>query len=117
MVYVIHASEVAACLPWLQAELLVLKPAVLVCLGATAAQALLGKQFRVSQQRGQLVNSPLAPYVMATVHPASILRARDDESRHEDMKRYIEDLTKVAKVIHSADLPGLKSRRARVPPQ
>src|SRR5438105_7413285 len=67
------AREIAACRPWLEAELSVLKPKVLVCLGATAAQALLGKEFRVSQQRGELIESPLATHVMATVHPSSIL--------------------------------------------
>ncbi|HTL17477.1 MAG TPA: UdgX family uracil-DNA binding protein, partial [Patescibacteria group bacterium] len=97
-----NASEVAACRPWLDAELEVLKPTVLVCLGATAAQALLGRDFRVSQQRGKLVASPLAPYVIATVHPSSILRAPDDKSRHEQMRLFIEDLKKIAKIIHTA---------------
>ncbi|HXF09769.1 MAG TPA: UdgX family uracil-DNA binding protein, partial [Desulfuromonadaceae bacterium] len=69
-----NAREIAACRPWLDAELAVLKPKVLVCLGATAAQALLGKDFRVSQQRGQLIGSSLADKVLATVHPSSILR-------------------------------------------
>src|SRR5919206_1186491 len=69
-----NAREIAACRPWLEAELAVLKPEVLVCLGATAAQALLGREFRVSQQRGQFIQSPWARYVMATVHPSSILR-------------------------------------------
>ena len=94
-----NASEVAACRPWLDAELEVLKPTVLVCLGATAAQGLLGREFRVSQQRGQLVPSQLAPYVTATVHPSSILRAPDDETRHREMKRFIGDLKKVARLI------------------
>jgi DNA polymerase len=95
--------EIAACRPWLEAELGVLQPKVLVCLGATAAQALLGKEFRVSQQRGQFVESPLAEHVVATVHPSSILRAPDDETRHSEMARFIEDLKKVAKVIHGLD--------------
>jgi uracil-DNA glycosylase len=69
---------------------------VLVCLGATAAQALLGKTFRVSQQRGQIVPSPLAPVVIATVHPSSILRAADDETRRDEMARFVADLKKVA---------------------
>jgi DNA polymerase len=77
----------------------VLKPRVLVCLGATAAQALLGKEFRVSQRRGEFVESELAEQVVATVHPSSILRAPDDETRHQEMKRFVEDLKKVAKVI------------------
>jgi len=94
-----NAREILACRPWLDAELAVLQPEVLICLGATAAQALLGKDFRVSQQRGEFVESPLAPHVMATVHPSSILRAPDDETRHAEMKRFIADLKKVASVI------------------
>lgn len=97
-----NASEIAACRPWLDAELELIKPTVLVCLGATAAQGLLGRDFRVSQQRGQLVPSPLAPFVIATVHPSSILRAPDDESRHREMDRFIEDLKTIARVIHEA---------------
>ena len=95
-----NAREIAACHPWLQAELEVLKPKLLVCLGATAAQALLGKEFRVSQQRGELIESNLAPNVMATVHPSSILRAPNDETRRAEMKRFVIDLKKAAKVIH-----------------
>lgn len=94
-----NSREIAACRPWLEAELDVLKPRVLVCLGATAAQALLGKEFRVSQRRGEFVESELAEQVVATVHPSSILRAPDDETRHQEMKRFVEDLKKVAKVI------------------
>jgi len=91
-----NAKEIAACLPWLQAELAVLKPEVLVCLGATAAQALLGRQFRVSQQRGEWVSNPLAPYVIATVHPSSILRAPGSETRHAELQRFVADLKMVA---------------------
>jgi len=91
--------EIAACRPWLDAELAVLKPKVLVCLGATAAQALLGKDFRVSRQRGEFVESSLAAHVMATVHPSSILRARDEETRRTEMKQFVDDLRKVAQII------------------
>src|SRR6266487_1246855 len=84
--------EIAACRPWLEAELAVLKPKVLVCLGATAAQALIGKEFRVSRQRGQLVESSLAANVIATVHPSSILRAPDDETRRAEMALFIKNL-------------------------
>src|SRR2546430_5179326 len=91
-----NAREILACRPWLDAELSVLQPEVVICLGATAAQALIGKEFRVSQQRGEFVESSLAEHVMATVHPSSILRAPDDETRHAEMKRFIEDLKKVA---------------------
>lgn len=71
----------------------------MVCLGATAAQALLGREFRVTQHRGEFVDSPLAPYVMATVHPSSILRAPDDETRHAKMRRFVADLKKLATVL------------------
>jgi DNA polymerase len=91
--------EIAACRPWLEAELAVTKPQVIVCLGATAAQALLGKSFRVTQHRGELIPSPLAPYVMATVHPSAVLRAPDDESRRRERLLFVEDLKKVAQVI------------------
>ena len=92
-------SEIQACRPWLDAELAVVKPKILVCLGATAAQSLLGKDFRVSRQRGQIVESPLAPHVVATVHPSSILRAQDDESRHSQMRAFIQDLKHVARFL------------------
>jgi uracil-DNA glycosylase family protein len=76
-----NAAEIGACRPWLETEIALVKPRVLVCLGATAAQSLLGRGFKVSTRRGELVTSPLAPVVMATVHPSSILRAPDDETR------------------------------------
>ena len=94
-----NAAEIAACRPWLDAEIAKLRPKVIVCLGATAAQALLGKTFRVTQHRGEFIESALAPYVAATVHPSSILRAPDDAARHEEMKRFVADLKKIAKVI------------------
>jgi uracil-DNA glycosylase len=86
-------SEVAACFPWLEAELAVVSPRVLVCLGATAAQALLGRQFRVTQHRGEPVESDLAPVVIATVHPSSILRADD---RDAALEKFVADLKMVA---------------------
>jgi DNA polymerase len=93
----IHAKpnhlEISACLPWLEAELDIVKPVALVCLGATAAQALLGASFRVTQQRGQPVSDTrLAPTVIATVHPASILRAPDPESREAEGRAFVDDL-------------------------
>lgn len=94
-----NAVEIAACRPWLDAEISVLKPRVVVCLGATVAQALLGRDFRVTQHRGEFVESPLAPFVMATVHPSSILRAPDDETRHEEMRRFVADLKKLSRVL------------------
>jgi uracil-DNA glycosylase len=92
-----NAAEIGACRPWLEVEIALVKPRVLVCLGATAAQALLGKSFKVSRQRGTLVPSPLAPIVSATVHPSSILRAPDDEARREEMRRFVEDLRTIAR--------------------
>ena len=86
------------------AGLRVVKPRVIICLGATAAQALLGAKFRVSVQRGSFVASPLAEYVTATVHPSSILRAPDDEARRTERARFIEDLTKIRKAL--GDLAG-----------
>ena len=94
-----NAIEIAACSPWLNAEIEVVRPRVIVCLGATAAQALLGKSFRVTQRRGEFVESPLAPYVMATVHPSSILRAPDSESRRAETARFVEDLRKLRQVL------------------
>jgi len=96
-------SEIQACRPWLAAELEVVKPEVLVCLGASAAQALLGKQFRVTRERGKLIPSSLARHVIATVHPSSILRAQDEDSRHSQMRAFVEDLRQVARVIDGKD--------------
>ena len=92
-------SEMTACRPWLDAELTVIQPRVLVCLGATAAQALLGRDFRITRQRGVPIDSPLAPNVLATVHPSSILRAGDDEARREQMDEFVADLRTVAGLI------------------
>lgn len=108
-----NGREIAACRPWLEAELKVLRSKVLVCLGATAAQALLGKEFRVSQQRGEFVKSELAEHTVATVHPSSILRALDEETRHAEMARFIVDLKKVAKVIQRIKVGA---RRSLTPP-
>jgi DNA polymerase len=93
-------SEMAACRPWLEAELDVVEPEVVVCLGATAAQALIGRDFRVSRQRGELVESPLAPYMLATVHPSSILRQRDDASREAEYAAFVEDLRVVPPLLN-----------------
>jgi uracil-DNA glycosylase len=94
-----NAEEIAACRRWLDAELAVIRPRVLVCLGATAAQALLGRSFRVTRQRGEFVESPLAPFVTATVHPSSILRADGEEAREAALNAFIADLEKVAAVL------------------
>jgi uracil-DNA glycosylase len=92
------AREQAACRPWLLKEIEVIQPALIVCLGATAAQALLGKAFRVTKQRGQVLEHELGP-VMATVHPSSILRAPDDEARERETGLFIADLKVAARAM------------------
>jgi uracil-DNA glycosylase family protein len=100
----IHAkpnwSEIAACRPWLDSELEVVRPDVLVCLGATAAQALLGRAFRVTKQRGQPVESDLAPHVLATIHPSAILRG-DPESRKSELAAFVKDLEVAASLLRA----------------
>jgi uracil-DNA glycosylase family protein len=91
--------EIAACHPWLQAELELVAPEVLVCLGATAAQALLGRDFRVTKQRGTFIRSDLAPHVMATVHPSSLLRLPPQLDPEVEFHRFVSDLRKVAAVL------------------
>ena len=91
-------GEVAACRPWLDAELEVVRPEALVLLGATAAQALLGRSFRVTRQRGEPVESTLAPLVVATIHPSAILRA-PDETRGQERAAFVADLHRVADVL------------------
>jgi DNA polymerase len=92
-----NTVEMAACRPWLEAEIAVVRPRLLVCLGATAAQSLLGRSFRVTEQRGRILDSPFGIPVMATVHPSSLLRAPDDETRREETARFIADLRVAAK--------------------
>jgi uracil-DNA glycosylase len=95
-----NAREIHACRPWLEAELEVIKPKIIVCLGATAAQALLGRQFKVTEHRGELVKSELAPFVMATIHPSSILRQQDDESRHAEYAAFVKDLSMLKPILN-----------------
>jgi uracil-DNA glycosylase len=99
----IHAkptwSEMMACRPWLESELEAVRPRVLVALGATAGQSLLGRQFRVTKERGRWLESELAEYVTATIHPSAILRQRDDDSRHREMDAFVQDLRLVATVL------------------
>ena len=107
------ASEIGACRPWLDAEIAVLHPRVIVCLGATAAKALLGSSFKVSVDRGRFVESPLAPLVTATVHPSSILREPDVRARREAMSAFVRDLKKVAAKMDGRvyrTRPGLRSK-------
>jgi uracil-DNA glycosylase len=91
-----RVEHIAACRPWLDAELLLVKPRVLVCLGAVPAQALVGRQVKVTKDRGKPLESELAPVVMVTVHPSSILRSRDEASRREAYREFVADLTQVA---------------------
>jgi uracil-DNA glycosylase len=96
-----NAGEIAACRPWLNAEIQIVRPRAIVCLGATASQALLGRAFKVTAHRGELLTSPLAPIVLATVHPSSLLRAPDDETRRRETERFIDDLRAVARALRS----------------
>jgi DNA polymerase len=96
-----RASEIQACRPWLETEIALVKPEAIVCLGATAAQALLGKTFKVTTNRGAFVASALAPIVLATVHPSSLLRAPDEEARRLETERFIADLRLVARRLTS----------------
>ena len=97
-----NAREIAACRPWLDGELAAVRPELLVCLGAVAAQALLGRSFRVTKQRGQLLQSELAPHVLATVHPSSILRAPDADARRRAFDDFVADLARVAAYLESS---------------
>jgi uracil-DNA glycosylase len=94
-----NASEIAACRPWLEAELAVVTPGVLVCLGATAAQALLGRGVRVTRDRGRPLETTLAPVAFATVHPSSILRAPDAEARRREHALFVDDLRAAAAAL------------------
>ncbi len=96
-----NAVEITACRPWLEAEIAVVKPRAIICLGSTAAQAVIGPKFKVSTQRGTFVQSPLAEFVTATVHPSSILRAPSDEARRAEMKRFVNDLKKIREHLSS----------------
>ncbi len=94
-----NSIEIAACHPWLEAEIALIKPAIVVCLGATAAQALLGRSFRVTRQRGQILPLGAGLHILATVHPSSILRSPDDDARHREMQLLVNDLRVVAEFI------------------
>ena len=96
-----NAAEISACRAWLDREISVIAPDLLVCLGATAAQALLGPAFRVTRQRGEFIVRPGLPLMMATVHPSSILRAPDEESRELEMRAFVLDLRRAAERLGS----------------
>jgi uracil-DNA glycosylase len=93
-----NGSEIKACRPWLEAELNLLRPRILVCLGATAAQAIFGNAYRVTQERGLFVVNSWAPHATSTVHPLAILRAPDDEQRHAEYRKFVDDLKKVQRL-------------------
>ncbi|HVY91210.1 MAG TPA: UdgX family uracil-DNA binding protein [Bryobacteraceae bacterium] len=93
------AGEISACRPWLEAEIEVVKPEVLVCLGATAALSVFGRAYRVTKERGKFVEHPWAKHATSTVHPSAILRAPDDDQRHLEYRRFVDDLIKVREVI------------------
>jgi DNA polymerase len=97
-----NAREIAACRPWLDGELAAVKPDVIVALGATAAQALFGRAFKVTKMRGRDVPTTLAPHAIATVHPSSILRAPDDATRHRELRAFVADLMEVAKLLQTS---------------
>jgi uracil-DNA glycosylase len=92
------ALEIAACFPWLEAEIRAVGPQIVVALGATAAQALFGKAFRVTRDRGRFIPLAAAPYALATVHPSALLRMHDAETRRREIRRFIDDLLKVAAI-------------------
>lgn len=107
------ASEIAACRQWLDEELAIIRPRGILCLGATAAQALLGRGFRVTVERGRPVESPLAPLVMATVHPSSLLRAPTEDDRRRATERFIEDLRRFAELALESEAPRARRAAAR----
>jgi uracil-DNA glycosylase len=94
-----NGVEITACRPWLQSEIAVIKPRAIICLGSTAAQAVISPKFKVSIQRGLFVPSDLAEYVTATVHPSSILRAPSDEARRMERDRFVDDLKKIREAL------------------
>jgi uracil-DNA glycosylase family protein len=94
-----NAEEINACRPWLEAEIAVIKPQVIACLGATAAQSLMGRGFRVTAERGKFFESPWAPYLTATVHPSSLLRMTDETERHREYSRFVADLQAIGRKL------------------
>jgi DNA polymerase len=99
-----NAEEIAACRPWLDAEIAIIRPAVIICLGASAAQALISRDYRVTRRRGELQKSFFGPMITATVHPSSILRAPDDKARHLQMREFVADLKKIARALPDSAL-------------
>ena len=98
-------TEVQACRPWLEAELFLLSPTVIVCLGATAAMSLLGRDFRLTQHRGEFFEHPWAKWATATIHPSALLRVQDDEQRHQEYRQFVDDLKLVGSKLGDASRP------------
>jgi len=90
-----NAAETTACRPWLEAEMALIRPKIIVCLGATAAQSVFGRDYRLTKERGQFVEHAWAPHATSTVHPSAVLRAPDEEQRHLEYQKFIADLKKV----------------------
>jgi uracil-DNA glycosylase len=103
------ASEIRACKPWLEAEVALIKPEVIVCLGATAAQSILGSEYRLTKERGRFVTHAWAPKVTSTIHPSAVLRAPDDEQRHDEYQKFVADLKRVRDVLRQGVRSGAKS--------
>ncbi|MDQ4080559.1 MAG: hypothetical protein M3125_07345, partial [Gemmatimonadota bacterium] len=108
-------AEIRACRPWLDAEIALVRPQVIIALGATAAQALLGKQFRVTKDRGKVMPSPLAEAILATVHPSSVLRAPDPEARAQAERAFIGDLKQVARHLQTHVRPPADRSMRSIP--
>lgn len=92
-------GEINACRPWLEAEIQVIRPDIVVCLGATAAQSLMGRDFRVTENRGKFFETRWAPYLMATVHPSALLRITEEAERHREYRQFVRDLEGVRKKL------------------
>ena len=114
----IHAKpktiEIRACKPWLDAEIRVVRPALIVALGATAAQSLLGSGFRLLANRGRVIQDVLATPVLATIHPSAILRAPDDATRHREMSKFVEDLHVASEVLNAKHRERAARKRASI---
>lgn len=95
-------TEVRACRPWLEAEVALVKPEIIVCLGATAALSVFGPAYRLTKERGKFVEHPWAPHVTSTIHPSAVLRAPDSDQRHEEFRQFVADLKKVNRLLKAA---------------
>ena len=105
-----NAEEIAACRPWLDAEITMIRPRIVVCLGASAAQALISRDYRVTRQRGRIQQSDFGPMITATVHPSSILRAPDAEARRLQMRQFVTDLKSIARALPESALIKVRAR-------